>query len=81
MTTFFGGPEPCVFDEQDKPCLFKSKLEAQREIADFTIMRIREFTDGERDFEDPMTVEEYVVAVELFPDGTIVDEFGKLFGK
>jgi hypothetical protein len=37
--------------------------------------------DGHRDFEDAMTVEEYVVPVEVSPDGSIVDECGKVFGK
>jgi hypothetical protein len=81
IETVCDGPVPSGFDERGKPCVFKTELDAQREIADFVVTRLQEFMAGERDFEDAMTVEEYVVAVELFPDGTIVDEFGNLFGK
>lgn len=36
--------------------------------------------DGERDFDDAMTVEEYVVPVTVHPAGTITDEAGNQFG-
>ncbi len=42
--------------------------------------RIRQFLDGDRDFEDAITVEEYVVPVSVRPDGTISDEDGNCFG-
>lgn len=58
-------------------CVFQTELEAQREIADFMMTRLQEFLDGERDFEDAITVEEYVVEVEVLPDGTIVEASGK----
>jgi hypothetical protein len=58
-------------------CVFQTELETQREIADFRMTRLQEFLDGERDFEDAITVEEYVVAVEVLPDGTIVEASGK----
>ncbi len=41
--------------------------------------RLQEFIDGEREFEDAMTAEEYVVEVDVFPDGTIVDADGNSF--
>ncbi|MEO8617080.1 MAG: hypothetical protein ABI600_18215 [Luteolibacter sp.] len=43
------------------------------------ITRLQQFLDGERDFEDAMTVEEYIVEVDVFPDGTMVDADGKRF--
>jgi hypothetical protein len=61
----------------ERICVFQTELEAQREIADYMMTRLQEFLDGERDFEDAITVEEYVVAVEVFPDGTIVEASGK----
>jgi len=36
---------------------------------------------GDRDFEDAITVEEYVASVEVYPDGSVVDEYGRRFGK
>ena len=59
--------------------VFRTELEAQREIADFMMTRLQEFMDGERDFEDAITVEEYVVDVSVDPDGVIWDEFGNRF--
>ena len=44
------------------------------------MMRLRQFLDGERDFEDAITVEEYVVPVTVNPDGTIIDDQGRRFG-
>lgn len=57
-------------------CIFRTELEAQREIADNMMTRLQEFFDGERDFEDAITVEEYVVEVKIGPDGAILNEFG-----
>ena len=61
-------------------CVFATEREAQLEIADFMMTRLREFMDGERDFEDAIETEEYVVAVTVQPDGTIIDEHGRRFG-
>jgi hypothetical protein len=80
INTLCEGPVPSVRDGHGKPCVFKTELEAQREIADFIITRFQEFFDGERDFEDAMTVEEYVVPVDVYPDGSIVDADGNCFG-
>lgn len=58
---------------------FATELEAQREIVDHAMTRLRQFLDGERDFEDAMTVEEYIVPVSVEDDGTITDEAGNVF--
>ncbi len=66
-------------DSDESPgdiCVFATELEAQREIADFMMTRLKEFIDGERDFEDVTTVEEYIMEVDVCPDGTIVDVDG-----
>jgi len=80
VDTAFEGPTPSVRDENDKPCVFATRVEAEREIADNMITRLQEFIDGQRDFEDAMTVEEYLVEVDVLADGSIVDAEGNHFG-
>lgn len=63
----------------DRICVFPTEREAQREIADLMMIRLQEFLDGERDFEDAITLEESVVEVDVWPDGTIVDADGNRF--
>ncbi len=80
ITTVCEGSVPSVRDGDGKPCVFKTEVEAQREITDFVMTRLQEFIDDEdRDFEDAMTVEEYVVPVDVYPDGSIVDAEGNCF--
>ena len=78
--TFFQGPVPTVLDETDKPCVFATEAEAHREIADYAIIRLEQFLNGERGFDDAITVEEYVVEVDVLPDGSITDAAGNHFG-
>ena len=70
-----------VRDGEGLPCVFDTELEAQREIVDNAMTRLQEFLDGERDFDDAITVEEYVVPVTLLADGSVVDEDGRRFSK
>jgi hypothetical protein len=79
ITTFCQGPVPVVSDENGY-VVFASELEAQREIVDYQMTRLRQFLDGERDFEDAMAVEEYIVPVTVNPDGVITDANGNSFG-
>ena len=79
INTFCQGPVPVVSDENGY-VVFSTELEAQKEIVDHQIFRLRQFLDDERDFEDAMTVEEYIVRVTVHPDGVIVDEDGRSFG-
>jgi hypothetical protein len=69
-----------VSDGDGKYIVFETGLEAQREIVDNAMIRLQQFLDGERDFDDAITVEEYVVPVTVHPDGTITDEAGNCFG-
>ncbi|MGN6643950.1 MAG: hypothetical protein ACTHKU_13215 [Verrucomicrobiota bacterium] len=55
-------------------------MEAQKEIVDNLMTRLQQFLDGERDYEDAIEVEEYVVPVTVYADGKIVGEDGKCFG-
>ena len=80
INTFCQGPVAVVSDGEDKYVVFEFELEAQKEIADYAMTRIQQFLDGERDFDDAMTVEEYAVPVTVHPDGTITDEDGNCFG-
>lgn len=59
--------------------VFETELDAQKEIADHLMTRIRQFLDGERDFEDAIMTEEFVVPVTVHPDGFITDENGGCF--
>jgi hypothetical protein len=62
IDTFCQGSVPVVSDENGY-IVFETELEAQKEIVDNQITRLQQFLDGERDFEDAMAVEEYVVPV------------------
>lgn len=78
IDTFFQGSVPSVSDGE-RYVVFDTEIEAQKEIADNMMTRLRQFIDGERDFEDAIVVEEYVVPVTVHPDGVITDEAGNRF--
>jgi hypothetical protein len=79
INTFCQGPVPVVSDDNGY-VVFATELEAQKEIVDNQMTRLQQFLDGEREFEDAIEVEEYVVPVTVHPDGKIVDEDGRCFG-
>lgn len=77
INTFFEGAVPAVTefaaDDQngdEKVCIFPTERDAQLEIVDAMMIKLQQFIDGERDFEDAVTLEEYVVEVEMPGDGT-----------
>lgn len=72
---------PACYDGANDPVTFASELEAQREIADTQLTRIQEFLDGEREFDDAITTDEFVVPVAIWPDGRISTKDGRIFGK
>ena len=74
----FQGAIPTVSDENGY-IVFETELAAQKEIVDNMLTRLREFLDGHRDYEDAITVEEYVVPVLVHTDGTITDSDGNCF--
>jgi len=80
VDTVFEGAVPIEYNGKNKPFVYSTEEEAQRAIAENTIERLQQFISGERDFGDAMTVEEYVVDVDVLPDGTVCDESGKCFG-
>ena len=75
------GHTPSVRGDGNVPFVFGTREEAEREIADTMIDRLHEFIDGERDFDDATITEEYVVEVDVLPDGSVVCEDGRVFGK
>lgn len=78
MHTVFQGRVPCLSDNEFY-VVFETEREAQVEIVDFMMTRLREFIDGERDFEDAIETEEYVVPVTVHADGTFTDDCGRRF--
>jgi hypothetical protein len=80
LDTVFQGSVPTVTDGEGKIVVFETENEAQREIVDHAMIRLQQFLDGERDFEDAITVEEYVVPVTIHQDDSITDEAGNCFG-
>ena len=79
IDTFCQGAVPLVSDGDGKYVVFETELEAQKEIADNAMTRIRQFLDGERDFDDAMDVEEYIVPVTVHTDDMITDADGSCF--
>lgn len=69
---------PSVRDSEDRPCVFATRIEAEREIADNLITRLQDFLDGAREFDDAISHEEYVVEVDICPDGAVIDCDGNL---
>ena len=80
VPTFFQGTVPACY-EGDYPVVFATELEAQREIADHQMTRIQQFLDGERDFDDAITTDEFVLPVKVWPDGSISTGDGRFFEK
>jgi hypothetical protein len=73
------GRVPAWRDELGRPVTYATERAAQAEIADTLIARLEEFIAGEREFEDAMTVEEYILPVKVEPDGSIRTEDGLRF--
>lgn len=80
INTFCQGPVPVVSDENGY-IVFTTEMEAQREIVDNQIQRLQQFLQGERDFDDAIEVEEYIVPVTVNSDNTITDADGRTFGR
>ena len=77
----FQGATPACYDETNHPAVFASELEAQLEIADNQLTRLHELLDGERDFDDAVTIDEFVLPVNVWPDRRVSTRDGRLFGK
>jgi len=81
IETLCQGRIPAWHDEKYMPIVYPTIEAAQREIADEVMEKLQQFLDGERDFEDALAVEDYILPVEVLPDGSVQDEDGNCFGK
>lgn len=77
VDTWCDGPVVAVHNENDKPLVFQTERAAQLEIVDSLMIRLNQFIDGEREFDDAINVDEYVVPVWVSPDGIVCDENGR----
>ncbi|MES2996712.1 MAG: hypothetical protein V4733_07875 [Verrucomicrobiota bacterium] len=66
--------------DDNGPAVFATEHEAELEIVDHLMTRLREFIEGGREFEDAVAVEEYVLPVTVHPDGVITDVDGGCHG-
>lgn len=81
LDTICEGRIPAWHDEQGMPVVYPTLESAQREIADDAMENLQQFLNGERGFEDALTVEDYILPVDVQSDGSILDEDGNCFGK
>ena len=81
ITTVCEGPTPIEWKERNMPVVYPTLAEAQRVIVEDAIERMEQFLAGQRDFDDATTIEEYIMEVNVFPDGSIRDNNGNYFGK
>ena len=81
IDTLCQGPTPAVRDEAGLPLVFETEIEAHREIVDSLLIRLRQFMNGEREFGDAVAIDEFLVSVRVLPDGCIVDDEGRHFGR
>lgn len=63
------------------PVIYATEREAQLEIANDLQERLRQFIAGERDFSDAIAIVDFVLSVNVWPDGSISIEDGSVFGK
>lgn len=72
---------PAYYDETANPVVFPTEIEAQREIADDLMEHVRQFLAGEREFEDAITTDDFILPVDVWLDGSISTEEGWIYGK
>ena len=69
------GRVPLVKDAHGNPFLFPTLEEAERDIIESMMIRLQQCLDGEREFDDAIEVEEFIVRVSVLADGTVHEEF------
>ena len=89
IDTFCQGRVPIVSECDGKAgskghwVVYATELEAQLEIADDMMERLRQFIDSkgeERDFEDASEFEEFILPVDVDANGVVWDEQGNSYG-
>jgi hypothetical protein len=79
--TICEGLVPAWYDDRGYPVVYPTEREAQREIVDSMMTALEQFLAGEREFDDAIVTEDFVLPVEVWPDGTICLEDGRRFGR
>ncbi len=79
--TICEGLVPAWYEESNFPVIYGTQLEAQREIADSIMEHLKQFLKGEREFDDAISVDDFILPVDVWPDGSISTEDGRVFGK
>jgi len=79
--TICDGIVPTWRDENGLPVTYVTEREAQIEISDMLIEHLRQFVAGERGFAGACTTGDFILPVEVWPDGTIQTDDGHRFGK
>src|SRR5450759_2897919 len=79
--TICEGVIPAWHDERGWPVTYETEKDAQREIAELLIGQLDDFLDGNREFEDAITTGDFILSVDVWPDGSISTESGLLFGQ
>lgn len=81
INTVCEGTIPAWHDDAGWPVTYANERDAQLEIVDDLQERLRQFIAGERDFEDAITVEDFILPVDVWRDGSISVEDGSVFGR
>ncbi|HEY3761936.1 MAG TPA: hypothetical protein VGN23_09335 [Verrucomicrobiae bacterium] len=78
IDTICDGRTPAWHDEKGFPVVYPTIEAAQREIADDIIEHLHQFIEGDRSFEEALTIEDYILEVVILSDGTIRDIDGNI---
>lgn len=78
IQTVFEGVVPYERDFKGHPIVYDTLAEAKRALVEGIVDRLNEYIAGERDFDDAITVEEYIREVTVYPDGSMRDGDGNL---
>ena len=62
------------------PFTHANEREAQIEIAEMLVLRLEQFVAGEREFDDARSTSDFILPVNIWPDGSIETERGRRFG-
>lgn len=81
IKTVCEGLVPAWHDEAGLPVTYATEREAQLEVVEDLQERLRQFILGECDFEHAITIEDFILSVDVWPDGSISLEDGSVFGK
>lgn len=79
--TICEGLVPAWYDDRNLPVVYATELEAQREIADDLMEQLQQFLDGEREFDDAISTDDFILPVDVWPDGSISTEDESIFRK